>query len=81
MEVKLLPQAGELYVLARSADRVNKERSIRRRQLKRLWQRLGELQAMELSRDQLRMIAFTAAQAWGADHFFNELALDLAPIL
>jgi transposase len=48
VEVKLLPQEGELYVLARSADRVNKERSMRRRQLKRLWKRLQELQAMTL---------------------------------
>jgi transposase len=48
VDVKLLPQEGELYVLARSADRVNKERSMRRRQLKRLWKRLKELQAMEL---------------------------------
>jgi transposase len=48
VEVKLLPQGGELYVLARSADRVHKERSMRARQLKRLWKRLKELQAMVL---------------------------------
>jgi transposase len=53
VEVKLLPQEGELYVLARSADRVNKERSMRRRQLKRLWKRLKALAAMELRRDEL----------------------------
>jgi hypothetical protein len=53
VEVKRLPQEGELYVLARSADRVNKERSRRRRQLKRLWKRLKELQAMALTRDGL----------------------------
>ena len=53
VEVKLLPQEGELYVLARSADRVNKERAMRRRQLKRLWKRLKELQAMDLTRDAL----------------------------
>ena len=29
--VKLLPQEGEVYVLAQSKDRVNKERSMRRR--------------------------------------------------
>ena len=53
VQVKLLPQAGELYVLAQSQDRVNKERAMRRRQLKGLVQRLKELAQMELSRDQL----------------------------
>jgi hypothetical protein len=51
--VKLLPQEGELYVLAQSQDRVNKERAMRRRQLKKLWKRLHQLQQMRLSRDQL----------------------------
>ena len=34
VQVKLLPQDGELYVFAQSLDRVAKERSMRRRQLK-----------------------------------------------
>lgn len=51
--VKLLPQDKELYVLAQSADRVLKERAMRRRQLKSLIKRLRQLQAMDLSRDQL----------------------------
>jgi transposase len=49
VEVKLLPQEGELYVLAQSRDRICKERAIRRRQLKKLWRRLKQLQAMKLS--------------------------------
>jgi len=53
VQVKLLAQEGELLVLAESKDRVNKERSMRRRQLKGLWKRLKELAQMELSRDQL----------------------------
>jgi transposase len=54
VEVKLVPQEGELYVLTRSRPRRQKERAMRRRQLKRLWQRLKELQRMpRLSRDQL----------------------------
>ena len=53
VQVKLLEQEGELLVLARSKDRVNKERSMRRRQLKGLWQRLKELAQMDLSRDPL----------------------------
>jgi hypothetical protein len=60
--VKLLPQEGELYVLARSADRVAKERSMRRRQLKRLWHRLHELQAMKLRREDLLMKLGAARQ-------------------
>ena len=53
VEVKLLPQDKELYVLARSHDRIAKERSMRRRQLKWLWRRLQEIQAMDLVRDDL----------------------------
>jgi len=53
VQVKLLSQEGELYVLAESKDRVNKERSMRRRQLKGLVKRLKDLAKMELTRDQL----------------------------
>ena len=55
VEVKLLPQDAELYVLAKSHDRVTKERAIRRRKLKWLWARLKEIANMELSRDELLM--------------------------
>ena len=53
VDVKLLREQGELYVLAQSRDRINKERAMRQRQLKRLWQRLHQLQGMKVSRDQL----------------------------
>jgi hypothetical protein len=53
LRVKLLPQAGELYVLAESAARADKERGIRRRKLKAYWQRLGQLQHQDLCRDAL----------------------------
>jgi transposase len=62
VQVKLLPQEKELYVLAQSNDRVNKERAIRRRKLKGLVQRLKELQQMELTRDQL-LLKLGAAKA------------------
>jgi transposase len=62
VQVKLLPQEKELYVLARSTDRVNKERAMRRRQLKGLIQRLKELREMDLSRDQL-LLKLGAAKA------------------
>ena len=55
VRVKLLPQDGELYVLAQSRDRVAKERAIRRRQLKWLWSRLGQITGMELTREELLM--------------------------
>src|ERR671918_547498 len=60
--VKLLPQQGELYLLAHSADRVAKERAIRRRQLKWLWARLKQLSAMMLTREQLLMKLGAAKQ-------------------
>ena len=54
VSVKLLPQDNELYVLAQSQDRVNKERAMRRSQLRRLWRRLKELQEMKtVKRDEL----------------------------
>jgi transposase len=53
VSVKLLAEGSELYVLAESKDRVNKERAMRRRQLKGLWKRLGKLQQMKLKRDAL----------------------------
>ena len=53
VRVKLLPQDQELYVLAESQDRVAKERSMRRRQLKWLWRRLKEVQGMKCPRDEL----------------------------
>jgi hypothetical protein len=54
-KVKLLAQEGELYVLAQSRDRVAKERTMRRRQLKRLWARLKQLSTMQLMREELLM--------------------------
>jgi len=50
VDVKLLKEEKEFYVLARSQDRQRKERGMRRGQLKRLWKRLKEIQAMSFSR-------------------------------
>ena len=55
VEVKLLPQDGELYVLAQSRARIAKERAMRRRKLKWLWARLKEIAAMNLTREELLM--------------------------
>jgi hypothetical protein len=53
VEIKLLPREGELYVFAKSRDRVHKERAMRRRRLKQLLARLRELSDMKLQRDAL----------------------------
>jgi Transposase DDE domain len=55
VQVKLLAQDGELYVLAESGQRIAKERAMRRRQLKWLWARLQKLRTMTLTRDGLLM--------------------------
>jgi hypothetical protein len=55
VEVKLLPQDGELYVFAQSRDRIAKERAMRRRQLKWLWRRLAQITAMKMSREEFLM--------------------------
>ena len=53
VRVKLLEQDRELYVMARSDGRSDKERAMRRRRLKRLWHRLTELQNQNITRDTL----------------------------
>jgi len=55
VDVKLMAQEQELYVLARSRDRIHKERAMRKRQLKQLWMRLEQLSAMTLKREDLLM--------------------------
>jgi len=55
VDVKLLPQVQDLYVLAQSHSRIHKERAMRRRQLKQLWARLKQLSNMRLKREDLLM--------------------------
>jgi len=56
VRVKLLAQDRELYVFAESRDRISKERGMRRRQMKWLWQRLKQLSTMQrLTRESLLM--------------------------
>jgi hypothetical protein len=62
VEVKLLAQQEELYVYAQSADRVNKERAMRRRQLKWLWARLKKLALMQITREE-RLMKLGAARS------------------
>jgi hypothetical protein len=62
VEVKLLAQDDELYVFAQSADRIDKERAMRRRQLKWLWARLKKLAEMEITREE-RLMKLGAARS------------------
>src|SRR5215472_14437301 len=55
VDVKLLPQQDELYVFAQSRSRTDKERAMRRRQLKWLWARLKDIAAMTIDREELLM--------------------------
>ena len=55
VEVKLFAQEDELYVLAQSRARVDKERAMRRGKLKWLWARLKEIAAMDLDREEMLM--------------------------
>jgi len=53
VQVKLVEQDGELYILARSGARRDREQAMRRRRLKKLVKRLHELRQQKLTRDQL----------------------------
>jgi transposase len=75
VEVKLLPQQGELYILARSTGRMLKERSIRRRRLKQLWIRLHELQQQKLKRDELLLKLGAAKTQAGTAYRLVEIQL------
>ena len=78
VEVKLLPRDGELYVFAQSLDRIAKERSMRRRQLKGLWARLKELDRMSanLTRDDLLIKLGQAKAKWPAGWRLVEVEID-----
>ncbi len=62
VEVKLLKEGKELYVLAQSQDRRNKERGMRRRQLKWLCRRLKEIQGMKFSKKNDMVMKLGAAK-------------------
>jgi transposase len=93
VEVKLLPHPGtdeqeqekehahakELYVLAQSHARINKERAMRRRKLKWLWARLKQIAAMEnLKREELLM-KLGAARAKAGRVAWRLIDIEVAP--
>ena len=62
VEVKLLAQDQELYVLAKSHHRIDKERAMRRRQLRALIKRLKELHEMKFNSSQTLLLKLGAAK-------------------
>lgn len=78
VDVKLLPRDGELYVLARSLDRRQKERAMRRRKLKALWRRLKDLSRQRLKRDDLLMKLGRAQEEAGKVFDLVELEVSVA---
>jgi len=79
VQVKLLPHEVKLYVLVQSADRVHKERAIRRRKLKALWARLKELQAQRPSYEALLLKLGAAKAAAGRVWALVEVTLPAPP--
>lgn len=66
VRVKLLETEGEFYLYVESHDRLNKERSMRRRRLKRLLKRLKEIQQIKKqTRDELLLRLGEARQLAG----------------
>lgn len=79
VKVKLLAQDKETYVLVNSHARVAKERAIRRRKLKALWQRLEELAEQKPSYDTLLMKLGAAKQAAGRVWSLVQVTLPATP--
>jgi transposase len=79
VQVKLLAQDQELYVLVNSQARVSKERAMRRRKLKALWARLQELQTQRPSYETLLMKLGAAKEAAGRVWSLVEVTLPTVP--
>ena len=75
VEVKLLTEDGELYILAQSRPRILKERGMRRRRLKKLWRRLHELRRQSLKRDELLLKLGAAKKEAGRAWHLVEIRL------
>ena len=75
VQVKLVEHEKDLYILARSEGRVNKERAMRKRRLKKLIKRLRELQTQELKRDQLLLKLGAAKKEAGRAYHLLDIHL------
>ena len=79
VRVKLLPQDKELYVCVESRARVGKERSMRRRRLKRLIARLKELQAQRPGYETLLLKLGAAKSEAGRDWSLVDITMPERP--
>jgi transposase len=79
VQVKLLSQEQELFILVNSQARVNKERAIRRRKLKKLWVRLKELKEQRPSYQALWMKLGAAKAEAGRVWSLVKLSLPKVP--
>lgn len=75
VSVKLLEQDDELYIFVQSDARTLKERGMRKRRLKKLWRRLGELQQQKLTRDELLIKLGAAKKEAGRAYGLVEIHL------
>ena len=75
VQVKLIECEGEMYVLAKSGGRIDKERAMRRRSLRKLLKRLNELQQQTLTRDALLMKLGAAKKEAGRAYALVDIAL------
>ena len=78
IDVKLLKQENEIYVLARSEGRVLKERQMRRRRLRRLLCQLKTYRSQSLKRDQLLMKLGAAKKEAGRAYGLVDIRITLA---
>lgn len=79
VRVKLLPQKNEVYVCVESQARGGKERSMRRRRLKRLIARLKELQAQRPSYETLLLKLGAAKSEAGRDWSLLDITMPERP--
>ena len=79
VQVKLLAHEGETYVLAKSRDRIAKERSMRRRRLRAYLDRLAEIKSRKrpLHRDAMHQALGAAKKDAGRDARFVKIKVEL----
>jgi transposase len=79
VRVKLLPHEGETYVLAESEKRIDKERAMRRRRLRKLIDKLADLKARKrpLKRDAMNQAIGAAKKDAGRDARFVKIEIKL----
>jgi transposase len=75
VQVKLIKHEDDLYILARSEGRVDKERAMRKRRLKKLIKRLRELQTQDLKRDDLLLKLGAAKKEAGRAYYLLDIHL------